>query len=265
MIETCYRELNNTYIYDQEDLCDQTVIWNDRICTVRRGNLYNPSESDTYSKAKDLPEAGAAPEEKGLEGSEKGINKLISSSVGALDTLKLGDEAAQVDFPFGIPRFRWDHGYSLLHSLGMGRNSTYLNALRKSGAISARVWSIFWGRMWLDEPLDGSVVIGGYDSSKVTGDNYTESLDFTDWSDGGCWTGMKVIVRDIQVNFRDGSDESILPSNTALPFCITPQKQLLMEAPARLVDNFEAVTNTESTGDSFGIHWSAKLYNASNA
>ena len=163
-------------------------------------------------------------------------------------------------FPFAVPRQSWDHGYTFLHSLGMGRNSTYLNALKDAGRISARVWSIFWGRMWIDNPMDGSVVMGGYDSSKVIGDNYTEALDYTDADGSGCWTGMKVVVRDIQLNFRDGSDESIFPVNSAIPFCIVPQRQLLMEAPGALLNQFEALTGFNHTGDSYGLHWSAQIF-----
>lgn len=257
-------ELNNTFIYDHESFCDDSIIWNDIICEVRRGNLYDPYDSQSYIQAADVPTAGGASEETALEGSEKGIAKLLSTSLGASATLSLNGSKELSDFPFGIPRFRWDFGYTFLHPLGMGSNSTYLNALRDTGRISARVWSIFWGRMWNDDPLDGSVVLGGYDSAKVIGDNLTSPLDYTDSGGAGCWTGMKVIVRDIQLNFRDGDDKSIFPPNTALPFCIVPQKQLLMEAPRDILELFEAETNTNSTGDSFGLHWSAKLYDKDN-
>lgn len=149
----------------------------------------------------------------------------------------------------------------MLHALGLGSNSTYLNALRSAGHIGSRVWSIFWGRMWIDEPLDGSLVLGGYDGEKVIGKNYTAPLDYADYTGtGGCWTGMKVIISDIKVNFRDGSDESIFPSNTALPVCLVPQRQLLLEAPNSYVDKFEKITRINHTDISYGLHWSARLF-----
>ncbi|KAI9874546.1 MAG: hypothetical protein M1823_007660, partial [Watsoniomyces obsoletus] len=62
----------------------------------------------------------------------------------------------------------WDAGYTVLHALGLGSNSTYLNGLKQSSQIGSRVWSIFWGRMWTDDnPLDGSIVFGGYDQRKI--------------------------------------------------------------------------------------------------
>lgn len=124
--------------------------------------------------------------------------------------------------------------------------------------IASRVWSIFWGRMWVDDWLDGSVVFGGYDSELVLGDNYTQSLDYSDST--GCWTGMKVTITDIVLNIRDGSKVSIFPTNYALPTCIVPQRQLLLEAPSSIVANFEEETNMTSIGTSFGLHWSAVQY-----
>jgi hypothetical protein len=112
--------------------------------------------------------------------------------------------------------------------------------------------------------MDGAVVIGGYDSAKVISENYTRPLDFTDAGSTGCWTGMKVVVRDILLNFRDGTDERLMPINSAIPFCIVPQRQLLMEAPGQLLDSFEALTKTNRTDVSYGLHWSAQKFSGDN-
>ena len=115
-------------------------------------------------------------------------------------------------------------------------------------------------------PIDGSLVLGGYDEEKVIGANYTAPLRYDDYTGtAGCWTGMKVTISDIRVNFRDGSDESIFPSNTALPCCIVPQRQLLLEAPGAYVSSFEEVTGTNHTENSYGLHWSARLIDADKA
>ncbi|CAM1510624.1 Fc.00g009590.m01.CDS01 [Cosmosporella sp. VM-42] len=258
-----FRELNNTWIYDEEAYCDDTVIWNDRICDIRRGSLFQENASKTFEKADDIAAAGGARTEVTYEGSEIGIKKLISTSLAGTDTLVLNGSDSLTYFPIGIPRLRWDSGYTMLHALGLGSNSTYLNALQSAGDLPSRVWSIFWGRMWIDNPIDGSVVLGGYDEEKVIGKNYTAPLDYDDYTGtGGCWTGMKVIVSDIRLNFRDGSDESIFPSSTALPVCLVPQRQLLLEAPAAYVNKFEEVTGINSTGSSYGLHWSARLFDA---
>lgn len=74
---------------------------------------------------------------------------------------------------------------------------------------------------------------------------------------------MKVTVNNLFVNFRNGSDFSIMPRNSAVQCCIVPQRQLLWEAPSGIVDAFETATQMKNIGLSFGLHWSARLYNSS--
>lgn len=196
--------------------------------------------------------------ETAVEGSEVGIENLISSSLGGTDTLEFATDEPLEAFPIGIPRQRWDRGYTSLHALGVGSNSTYLRALVDANRIAAKVWSIFWGRMWgANSLMDGSIVFGGYDRAKVIGRNLTQNLDF---GSAGCWTGMRLNIRDIRVNPRSGSDKSLFPPNTVLPVCLVPQRQLLLEAPADIYSNFENATLTSNIGLSFGLHWGAHLF-----
>ncbi|KAI9166491.1 hypothetical protein HJFPF1_02593 [Paramyrothecium foliicola] len=259
-------ELNNTWIYDDKPYCDGSIIWHERICRVRRGRLFNEEESDSFVKSNNVVAADGAPEEAVFGGSELGIKKLISTGLGGTETFRLDKTDAIQSFPIGIPRLSWDHGYTMLHPLGLGTNSTILSALRDAGQIASRVWSISWGRMWVDEPIDGSLVLGGYDENKVIGENYTAPLIFDHHdSSSGCWAGMKVTVSDIKINFRNGHDESILPPNTALPCCIVPQRQLLLEAPSSYLERFENATLTKIRDVSYGLHWSAQLFDADKA
>jgi hypothetical protein len=255
------RELNNTWLYDYQPYCDHSIIFDDTICRDRRGTFFFENASTTYDKAIDILAAGGATQETSAQGSEGGIKDLIATSLGGTDVFSPGGTNLSA-YPLGIPRENWDHGYTILHAMGMGTNSTYLARLAQAGLIASRVWSIFWGRMWVSDSLDGSVVLGGYDQLKVIGQNYTQPLDYSDAT--GCWTGMKLTVTDIQVVFRTGDTASIFPPNFALPVCIVPQRQLLIEAPAELHDNYEIVTNTKNIGLSYGLHWSAFKYNVDN-
>lgn len=259
--DTCVRDrdLNNTWVYDYQSYCDKTIIWNDLICQIRRGNYFYENASLTWSKASSLVDAGGASQEKG---GELGVADLLTTSLGGTETVSLGGTNLTT-WPVGIPRLNWDHGYTVLHALGLGSNSTFLQALVDTEQIASRVWSIFWGRMWVDDWLDGSVVFGGYDSELVLGHNYTQSLDYSEST--GCWTGMKVTITDMVLNIRDGSKVSIFPTNYALPTCIVPQRQLLLEAPSSIVANFEEETGMASIGPSYGLHWSAVQYLAKNA
>ncbi|KAK1830852.1 aspartic peptidase domain-containing protein [Podospora conica] len=254
-------ELNNTYIYDEQSDCDPSIIFNEQICKVRRGGYFIETDSTSFSKASDVISAGGASQEITTAGTEIGVKRLISTSLSGQDRLDVGSSGF-VNLPLGIPRLRWDNGYTTLHALGLGSNSTYLNALVQAGKIPSRVWSLFWGRMWTDVgAMDGSLVLGGYDREKVIGRNFTQPLDYSE--ETGCWTGMKVTVNNLLVNFRNGSDFSIMPRNSAVQCCIVPQRQLLLEAPSGIVDAFESATQMKNIGSSFGLHWSARLYNSS--
>lgn len=256
--------MNNTWIYDYNPYCDDTVIWNDLICQVRRGDFFYDNASTSWVKTTNLVAAGGATQETDYTGSEAGITDLLSESLDGQNSLSLGS-ANLTSFPIGVPRLSWDHGYTTLHALGLGSNSTFLQNLVDAGQIASRVWSVFWGRMWVDDWLDGSVVFGGYDSDLTLGDNYTEALDYTNDDGTGCWTGMKVTISDITLNARDGEDTSIFPTNYALPACIVPQRQLLLEGPGTIAENFENATGMSRIGTSFGLHWSAQQYLAENA
>lgn len=229
---------------------------------MRRGNYFYENASSTFRKETDIAAAGGAGQETNVTGSEVGIPSLISTSLIGVDGLGL-EESNLTNFPMGIPRMNWDHGYTILHAMGMGSNSTVLNRLVETGQTASRVWSIFWGRMWNDDPMDGSVVLGGYDSMKVIGQNYTHALDYSNIT--GCWTGMKITITGIDLVDRTGSTTSILPPSMTVDVCIVPQRQLLMEAPVAIRDLFENVTHTKTIGPSFGLHWSAALYDASEA
>jgi hypothetical protein len=253
--------LNNTWLYDYDSLCDKTIIFSDTICQVRRGNFFFENTSRTFEKSSSMLLAGGAGVETAGYGAEMGISDLLSTSLAGSDEFSPGTTNLS-KFPIGIARENWDHGYTILHAMGMGSNSTYLNSLVQTGTIASRVWSIFWGRMWVDKPLDGHVVVGGYDQEKVIGQNYTQALDYSDAT--GCYTGMKVTISDIELVDRNGATASLFPSNYALPICIVPQRQLLMQAPHTIFATFENKTATTSTGVSYGLHWSAQLYDATD-
>ncbi|KAI1154307.1 acid protease [Nemania diffusa] len=253
-------ELNNTWIYDEQPFCDPSIIFNDLICQIRRGNLYSEVNSSSYNKAEDIPSAGGASVETQGKGAETGIGQLLGTSVAVQDGLDIGSVQVAEAFPFGVPRLSWDHGYTISHPLGLGTNSTVLNTLVQAGKIGSRVWSIFWGRMWVDaaDAMDGSLIFGGYDSQKVIGKNYTQPLDYSDTN--GCWTGMKVHVSSVKLNIRNGDDVELLSTNGAFDTCIVPQRQLLLEGPPDIIKNFENTTGMSNIGRSFGLHWSSYLY-----
>lgn len=106
-------------------------------------------------------------------------------------------------------------------------------------------------------PIDGSFVLGGYNSMTVIVPNYTQKPDYSNRT--ACWKGIKVSITGVELLDRTGST-SILASDITGRACIIPQRQLLLEAPVQIRDKFENGTNTKTISASFGLHWSATPY-----
>ena len=70
----------------------------------------------------------------------------------------------------------------LQDTLGLGRNLTLLNALISAGVIASRTFLIFqgWTGSQTQYQTDVSLILGGYDSTKVTSNNITLSFALED-------------------------------------------------------------------------------------
>ena len=133
------------------------------------------------------------------------------------DTLLVNNTLSVPEFPLGI--FRSDDGQN---TLGLGRNSTLLNAFSSAKAIYSRTFSIFQGWTGGQTPFqtDGSLVLGGYDSAKIMGNNITLPLAV----EASCMSGLVISVTDIQMNLPNGSNVSIIGESrgSAMRACIEP-------------------------------------------
>lgn len=78
-------------MYDEPSFCDDTIFCNDFTCDIRRGALFPEEKSSTYSKSRDISDAGGASQETVLQGSEAGIKKPVSTRLGGTDDLMLDD------------------------------------------------------------------------------------------------------------------------------------------------------------------------------
>lgn len=132
-----------------------------------------------------------------------------------------------------------------------------MDTLLRSHRIASKSFGYFWG---LDGVQDrdqttGSFVLGGYDKSKTIGDGFTNSYS----SKSTCSTGMIVTIRDIILNFRNGTDTSLFPTKNegnALLACIVPQSPVVMSMPREDYFNtlLASIVNVEA-GRSVGIDW----------
>lgn len=133
------------------------------------------------------------------------------------DTLLLNTTLSVPDFPLGIFRSN-----AFQNTLGLGRNSTLLNALSSAGVIFSRTFSIFQGWTGAQTPFqtDGSLILGGYDSAKIAGNNITLPLAVED----SCESGLVITVNNIHMNLMNGSNVSIIGESlgSAMRACIEP-------------------------------------------
>ncbi|KAE8152930.1 aspartic peptidase domain-containing protein [Aspergillus avenaceus] len=236
--------LNSTFVYGY---CDKS--WSEAACRTFRGGAYDSSSSATYQDAPSNHfEASPYP-----------------TFTWGKDQLMLNSNTTLSDFPIGIARSDWGaQGYHPQMAFGLGKTSTILNRLYTAGHISSRSWAMFWGRTGgtADTQQDGSIVFGGFDKSKASGDNYTSGLNY---SNKNCPTGMLVTITDLQLNFPNGTNASLLDGlqSSAILACITPDFPTLMTLPLEpYFKRFQRLTKETINDRAFGISYYGMLYSA---
>lgn len=86
----------------------------------------------------------------------------------------------------------------------------------------SKTFSIFqgWTGAQSSSQTDGSLILGGYDSAKITGNNITLPFAVED----SCPSGLVISVTDINMNLKNGSNVSIIGESrgSAIRACIEP-------------------------------------------
>lgn len=226
--------MNNTMLYGTNGHCEhQGHDWTRAGCTTFRGGAYD----QTISKASKPATSDTHP----VDGRPYPDMEFVS------DTLTVGNNSL-LDFPLGIAKDSWgEQAYTPLAALGLGSNSTFLNVLKNSGKIASRTYSLFWGQTGRDQGsrMDGSIIFGGYDRAKVGGSKFTTGRS----PDPSCPSGLLVTLRDIMLNFPNGTDMSVFDGSksTAITACINPTIPVFLRIP--LDPYVNAFLDTSSDGE----------------
>ncbi|KAI0097829.1 aspartic peptidase domain-containing protein [Nemania sp. FL0031] len=237
--------LNNTLVYGTNGYCISGLTGSG--CTTWRGGQYLPLSSDTRRQPTNNPNpTDGAP---------------YPTTTTYTDVFKLNDNVTLDDFAINVALSDWEEeGYHPMMGLGLGSNSTFLSALKAGNRIASRVWSMFYGLTGgnANAQLDGTLVLGGYDQAKVSGQGYTLELQEVP----GCSTQIVVDVSDIILHFPNGTDVSIVtPEGDGFSACIVPDYPGLMTlAYDPYFEEFQVVTNTTITERSGGQEWYTMLY-----
>ncbi|KAF5845870.1 hypothetical protein GGP41_008382 [Bipolaris sorokiniana] len=242
---------NETYVYGTNGFC--TDSYSSGACVTFRGGAYDASKSST--------------------------DKLISSRKDSddfkaewmEDTLSFGINTSLSSFGFGVPKQDLNQAFTSQSQLGLGRNSSFLQALVSAGDIGTKVYSIFWGLVGgpAEKQTGGSLVLGGLDRSLISNpnDNSTASL----FRGSRCRTGMVVMISDILLNWPNGTDMSVLmgSQSAAIQACISPSFAGLMTLPLSYYKNFRLLAggtlpDNMTDARSLGINYFTMLFDLSN-
>lgn len=242
--------MNNTMIYDTEGHCALRGedAWSQAGCITYRGGLYDNQTSTTET---DAPE-GSYPVDVRPQYPWYPDRTYIA------DTFTLNDNTTLLDFPLAVAQDSWEEqGYLARQALGLGSNSTTLNVLKNSGRIASRTWSFFYGLFNGPTRMNGHMIFGGYDASRVSGDSSEHSFSTPKVS---CPTQLVVTVTGMDVSLPDGTRTSIFGSSasSALAVCLLPTLPVTMKIPlSPYVENFmdETDSNIYRMNRSLGFYY----------
>jgi hypothetical protein len=181
-------------------------------CDTIRGGTYDASLSSSASAGLDVYMAGGDPSD-----TFRALGTHIWHSDWTTDTLKAGNTTL-TKFPIGMPGLDVGGILDTQSNIGLGRNSTLLNALRGTKQINSRTYSFWWGLNSASpsNSMDGQLVLGGYDAAKVMEPNITQKLLP---SAVGCGSGMYLTVTNMILGFPNGTKADMLAPST-LSACV---------------------------------------------
>ena len=148
-------------------------------------------------------------------------------------------------------------------NIGLGLNSTLLNALIADGRIASRSYSYWWGlnSATLTSAMDGQLVFGGYDAAKAMGPKITQKI--LPWT-VACPSGMLVTVFNMGLSFPNGTRADML-APSVVSACLQPDWPFLMSPRYDpFYERFGNLTDTTHVNNSRGIYFDVPLYDPSN-
>ncbi|CZR56002.1 uncharacterized protein PAC_05890 [Phialocephala subalpina] len=164
------------------------------------------------------------------------------------DTVTFGPNDTIPSFPFDV----WSDTTSANRSsLGMGRNSSVLSSLLGAGVIPSPEFGLYYGSRSMNNPSDGELVIGGYNSNRVNGTFANFSMA-TSYLDQPC--PLQVLLKDVRVTTSNGSSSSLMADGEArVPACINPVENGFQFTPA-MYKVWAGLTQHPSNPPSDGSH-----------
>ncbi|KAH7079693.1 aspartic peptidase domain-containing protein [Paraphoma chrysanthemicola] len=220
---------NDTYIYGGKGLCAPNITFEE--CTTYRGGIYDVAQSETETTGSSIKHIWD--DANATWTTDKAI---LRDGTGSNVELNPAD--------FGI-RAGTAHRYVNQGELGLGKNSTFLNALSSARKVSSKTWSFFWGvdAAISDSPRNGSLTLGGYDRALI-GDAPNTTTTFTrdEWR---CREGMVVELTGLALQSEGGGKQSILNGSERIRACVVPTLSSLLTLPESYWDTMAKIMGLE--------------------
>jgi hypothetical protein len=159
---------------------------------------------------------------------------------------------------FGV-RAGTSHPFVNKGELGLGKNSSFLNALASGQKIASKSYSFFWGTdsAISNDPRNGSLTLGGYDQALV-GDaqNTTTKFSRNQWK---CREGMVVDLTGLALQSESGGTQNLLNGTEKLQACVVPTLSSVLTLPQQIWDNMAKAMGAEmsslNNGESNGLFY----------
>ena len=202
-------------MYGGKGLCPANITIEE--CTTYRGGIYNSAQSET-----DI--TGASIKHLYDDATADWITDKVVLQDSANKNLELNLLA------FGV-RVSTAHQYVNKGELGLGKNSTFLNALASGQKIASKTYSFFWGTdaAISDNARNGSLTLGGYEQALI-GDSKNTTTKFTrnQWK---CREGMIVDLTGLALQSEGGGTQNITGESEKMQACLVPTLSSVLTLP----------------------------------
>jgi hypothetical protein len=204
---------SNLYVVNRAQCAPE---YNDT-CAGTYGGLFDSSKSSTFRQV-----------------AEGQWNGTVSSNPNSLsfvyfnDLLQFGNASI-----YGYPSMYDQVGYGGQGVLPLGYGSDFLRIAVEEEAIPSTVYGMWTGSRSIDYPVDGSVVLGGYDTTRINGSLTTFP------SQEKC--EMCVVITALSYTDNTGTTNLFSNSSESLQVALNPSQRVL-NVPQNVWDKYKTAT-----------------------
>ncbi|KAF1927736.1 uncharacterized protein M421DRAFT_174226 [Didymella exigua CBS 183.55] len=149
------------------------------------------------------------------------------------NTIKLSDQLSLQEYEFGI--CEGTHNQWIAQGeIGLGIDSRFLTGLQRAGKTSSKSYSFFWGSESTVRPRDGSMTVGGFDTSLFENSSSTTRAFTRDVVN--CREAMIVEISQLTLRSESGVVSELLTGSDKIRACVVPHVRHVPRLPNAVGD-----------------------------